>query len=120
MPLTAPLSAGVSVSAPRTRSLLVCDAQTACGVEYTTKLQRMFQDMALSHELTRAFRATRLDTHPNSHTDAAHAAAVPGPELEVMVLTAGSWPVAATGAVVTCPEVRAGLCARAACTLCAG
>ncbi|KAI9159573.1 hypothetical protein H9P43_008913 [Blastocladiella emersonii ATCC 22665] len=57
----------------------------ACGVEYTSKLQRMFTDMTLSADTSAQFRE-----FPD------HA----GPELHAMVLTAGTWPISQASAPV--------------------
>ena len=83
-----------------TASLASAMLQTACGVEYTAKLQRMFQDLSVSKELTAAFR-----TDP-ARTSASGDAAT---ELDVMVLTAGSWPVAQSSTLMTSPELAAAL-----------
>ncbi|RKO84261.1 Cullin, partial [Blyttiomyces helicus] len=48
---------------------MISRLKNACGVEYTSKLQRMFTDMAISNDL--------------------------GLDFSIMVLTAGSWPVTA-------------------------
>ncbi|KAJ3153178.1 Cullin-2 [Geranomyces variabilis] len=65
---------------------MISRLKMACGVEYTTKLQRMFTDTTLSSELNAAF---------GRHC-AAESAAAGKPatvEMNVMVLTAGSWPL---------------------------
>ena len=56
----------------------------------------MFQDMALSQDLTAAFRS-----------DSASASAEDLADVDVMVLTAGSWPVSQSTSLLTCPEVWA-------------
>ena len=35
---------------------MISKLKQACGFEYTTKLQRMFQDMSLSKDLNEAFK----------------------------------------------------------------
>ncbi|TPX61729.1 hypothetical protein PhCBS80983_g00954 [Powellomyces hirtus] len=67
---------------------MISRLKTACGVEYTTKLQRMFTDTTLSSELNVNF---------NQH--AASNKLKLGVDMNVMVLTAGSWPL--TGIVNT-------------------
>ena len=67
--------------------------QMVCGLEYTAKLQRMFQDVSLSHDLTTSFR---------SDGDGGRA------DVDVMVLTSGSWPVQQSATAMTCSDVRSG------------
>ncbi|TPX34674.1 hypothetical protein SmJEL517_g02760 [Synchytrium microbalum] len=60
---------------------MISKLKVACGVEYTTKLQRMFTDMNVSNDLNATFKSfvnnngVRLAVESN-----------------MMVLTAGSWP----------------------------
>ncbi|KAJ3150527.1 Cullin-2 [Geranomyces michiganensis] len=68
---------------------MISRLKMACGVEYTTKLQRMFTDTTLSAELNAAF---------GRHSAAAVATndgptGKPAVEMNAMVLTAGSWPL---------------------------
>ncbi|KAJ3036581.1 Cullin-2 [Rhizophlyctis rosea] len=68
---------GTSVSEDA-ESNMISRLKTACGVEYTSRLQRMFTDMTLSAELTDKFKAF-VD---NASLD-----------VGVMILTQGSWPL---------------------------
>ncbi|KAJ3300541.1 Cullin-2 [Borealophlyctis nickersoniae] len=72
---------GVSVS-DEAESNMISRLKNACGVEYTTKLQRMFTDVAVSADLSANFR---------KFTDNANIRL--GVDTAVMVLTAGSWPL---------------------------
>ncbi|KAJ1514960.1 Cullin-2, partial [Coelomomyces lativittatus] len=56
--------------------LMLSKLKLACGVEYTSKLQRMLTDVHLSHELTLEFNEARFIN-----------------EFAPLVLTAGAWPV---------------------------
>ncbi|KAJ3328293.1 hypothetical protein HDU76_010208 [Blyttiomyces sp. JEL0837] len=60
--------------------------KAACGVEYTTKLQRMFTDVAVSSDMTKRF-AYSLQ---RSRTDL-------GVDFNIIVMTAGSWPMSGAG-----------------------
>ncbi|KAJ1340198.1 ferrochelatase [Batrachochytrium salamandrivorans] len=55
---------------------------TVCGYEYTSKLQRMFTDISLSEDLNVRFKSY-MEALPRQL----------GIEFEVLVLTAGSWPL---------------------------
>ena len=55
--------------------------KNACGLEYTSKLQRMFTDMSVSQDLSVAFR------------DHIRASATNAIDTSVLVLTQGAWPM---------------------------
>ncbi|KAM0751648.1 Cullin-domain-containing protein [Meredithblackwellia eburnea MCA 4105] len=57
----------------------------ACGFEYTTKLTRMFQDMALNKDLNTAYKEKM----------AASAEGKEGLDFHVLVLSTASWPIVA-------------------------
>ncbi|KAL7753781.1 hypothetical protein RI367_000713 [Sorochytrium milnesiophthora] len=61
---------------------MISRLKVACGVEYTSKLQRMFTDMALSHDLIAGYRERRDRDGINI-----------GVDMGIMVLTAGAWPI---------------------------
>ena len=42
--------------------VFVCFSQQACGFEYTSKLQRMFQDMSLSKDMNDRFKQHTMTT----------------------------------------------------------
>lgn len=59
-----------------TEANVISRLKETCGVEYTSKLQRMFTDMRLSEELTKEFvQKNNLAIHTNA-----------------LILTSGSWP----------------------------
>ncbi|KAI9219641.1 cullin-1 [Blastocladiella britannica] len=62
--------------------VMITKLREACGNEYTTKLQRMFTDVGVSKDINAAFQKS-VTTHAN-----------PGElvDLQIMVLTTGSWP----------------------------
>lgn len=65
----------------------------ACGFEYTSRLQRMFTDMAISQDLTMRF--SEFVSHANIDL---------GVEFGVQVLTQGAWPLSGqTGVEFTLP-----------------
>jgi len=57
--------------------------KSACGYEYTSKLQRMFTDMTVSRDLLERFK-TYLEDTGNSNI---------GIDFNVLVLATGSWPL---------------------------
>jgi hypothetical protein len=71
------------------------DLRSACGFEYTAKLQRMFQDIGTSRDINNAFNEWR-----SGGGDAAVAC-----DLSMLVLTAGAWPISASAAKYTAPVV---------------
>lgn len=56
--------------------------QQACGFEYTSKLQRMFQDIGVSKDLNEHFKR-HLQTTSDSFMDI---------DFSIQVLSSGSWP----------------------------
>ncbi|KAG0209305.1 Cullin-2 [Mortierella sp. GBA30] len=61
---------------------MISRLKSACGVEYTSKLQRMFTDMTISSDLNTGFKEW-LQGNDLSN----------GVDFSILVLTAGSWPV---------------------------
>ncbi|KAF9951080.1 Cullin-2 [Mortierella alpina] len=61
---------------------MISRLKSACGVEYTSKLQRMFTDMTISSDLNAGFKEW---LQSNGLTN--------GVDFSILVLTAGSWPV---------------------------
>ncbi|KAI9019022.1 Cullin [Hyaloraphidium curvatum] len=59
--------------------------KNVCGVEYTSKLQRMFTDMAVNDDLNGAFRQHLSQGSVDL-----------GVDFELLILTAGSWPFSGT------------------------
>jgi len=57
--------------------------KSACGYEYTSKLQRMFTDMTVSRDLLERFK-TYLEDTGNTNI---------GLDFNVLVLATGSWPL---------------------------
>lgn len=63
---------------------MISKLKSACGFEYTSKLQRMFTDMTVSRDLEEAFRER------NSGSEVTL-----GCDFSVLVLATGSWPLTA-------------------------
>eukprot|EP00051_Salpingoeca_urceolata_P032720 m.17039 g.17039 ORF g.17039 m.17039 type:complete len:751 (-) comp5374_c0_seq1:205-2457(-) len=74
---------------------MVSKLKTACGYEYTSKLQRMFSDMSTSKDLNQKFK---------QHLESTSAEGRYPIDLSVLVLTSGSWPFT-QGSEVTLPPV---------------
>ncbi|KAF9903555.1 hypothetical protein EC991_003721 [Linnemannia zychae] len=64
---------------------MISRLKSACGVEYTSKLQRMFTDMTISTDLNTGFKDW---LQGNDYSN--------GVDFSILVLTAGSWPVNST------------------------
>ena len=62
-------------------STMISKLKTACGFEYTSKLQRMFLDVGVSKDLNEAFKKANDTSAQPINIDFA-----------VMVLSSGSWP----------------------------
>jgi cullin 1 len=71
------------------------DLRSACGFEYTAKLQRMFQDIGTSRDINNAFNEWRA-----GGGDAAIAY-----DVSMLVLTAGAWPISASASKYAVPVV---------------
>ncbi|KAG0230091.1 Cullin-2 [Mortierella sp. GBA43] len=61
---------------------MISRLKSACGHEYTSKLQRMFTDMTISADLNTSFKDWLQDGDLSN-----------GLDFGILVLTAGSWPV---------------------------
>ncbi|KAF9427117.1 Cullin-2 [Podila epigama] len=73
---------------------MISRLKSACGVEYTSKLQRMFTDMTISNDLNTGFKEW-LSVNELSN----------GLDFGILVLTAGSWPVNSTQPLeFQCPD----------------
>jgi len=68
--------------------------KSACGYEYTSKLQRMFTDMTLSRDLLEKFKSF-LEDSGNSNL---------GLDFNVLVLATGSWPLQPPSTNFTTPK----------------
>ncbi|KAF9175577.1 Cullin-2 [Mortierella sp. AD011] len=64
---------------------MISRLKNACGVEYTSKLQRMFTDMTISSDLNSGFKEWLQNNDLSNRVD-----------FSILVLTAGSWPVNST------------------------
>ncbi|KAI8827561.1 Cullin [Chytriomyces cf. hyalinus JEL632] len=60
---------------------MISGLKNVCGVEYTSKLQRMFTDITLSQDLNKRFSTSMQRQNVNL-----------GVDFSILVLTAGSWP----------------------------
>eukprot|EP01087_Luapelamoeba_hula_P016964 TRINITY_DN5286_c0_g1_i1.p1 TRINITY_DN5286_c0_g1~~TRINITY_DN5286_c0_g1_i1.p1 ORF type:complete len:750 (+),score=121.38 TRINITY_DN5286_c0_g1_i1:207-2456(+) len=79
---------GTSIS-DDAESAMIGGLKQACGYEYTSKLQRMFNDMSLSGDLNEKYQQSLKSDKQ-----------IPKPAVDfsVQVLTAGSWPTTGAGA----------------------
>jgi len=73
---------------------MISKLKTACGYEYTSKLQRMFQDIGVSKDLNDQFKK-RLQTTNEPFTF----------DFMVQVLSSGSWPYTQTMSFSLPPEL---------------
>merc|ERR1712158_196982 len=62
---------------------MISKLKQACGFEYTSKLQRMFQDIGVSKDLNEQFRRHLSETLSNEPLDI---------DFQIQVLSSGSWP----------------------------
>merc|ERR1712038_1782251 len=62
---------------------MISKLKQACGFEYTSKLQRMFQDIGVSKDLNEQFRRHLNETLSNEPLDI---------DFQIQVLSLGSWP----------------------------
>lgn len=62
---------------------MISKLKQACGFEYTSKLQRMFQDIGLSKDLNEKYK---------SHLKESHAQLNSAIDFSIQVLSSGSWP----------------------------
>lgn len=60
---------------------MISKLKQACGFEYTSKLQRMFQDIGVSKDLNEQFRKHMVNTEDSL-----------GLDFSIQVLSSGSWP----------------------------
>ncbi|KAH8921932.1 Cullin-domain-containing protein [Atractiella rhizophila] len=67
-------------------SNMISKLKDACGFEYTTKLQRMFQDMSLCKDLNDNFKEKMSQTHEASDLSV---------DFHVLVLGTSAWPLQA-------------------------
>ena len=94
-------------------SSMISKLKDACGVEYTSKLQRMFGDIGISKEINREFKEKMLQTRDEKDLHGKHKCYIFGMcwlrlvDFEVMVLTQGQWPITTTISSLILPnEVR--------------
>ncbi|XP_055342513.1 cullin-1-like [Paramacrobiotus metropolitanus] len=76
---------------------MISKLKAVCGFEYTSKLQRMFQDMGLSKDLNEQFkqyleRHTPAGTATGSGTEAPPLLSSKDLEFTVQILSTGAWP----------------------------
>ncbi|SCZ98135.1 BZ3500_MvSof-1268-A1-R1_Chr3-3g06598 [Microbotryum saponariae] len=75
-------------------SSMITRLKDACGFEYTSKLTRMFLDMALNKDLNAQFKDKMSQTHDASEL---------GVDFEVSILGTSSWPLGAASTGVKLP-----------------
>ncbi|BHF58133.1 Cullin-1 [Sparganum proliferum] len=88
---------GLSIS-DDTEVSMISRLKGACGFEYTTKLQRMFQDVGSSRDLNIKF-SEYLSENPTSQS------LLKGVDFSIMVLSSNAWPFQAQTAFVIPPEL---------------
>lgn len=75
---------------------MISKLKQACGFEYTSKLQRMFQDIGVSKDLNEQFRLylqqQARDTASASTSATAGSSMQPDIDFSIQVLSSGSWP----------------------------
>lgn len=69
-------------------SSMIGKLKDACGFEYTSKLQRMFQDMQLNRDLNAAFKEKMAQTHAIDEKDMQV-------DFSALVLSTAAWPLSA-------------------------
>jgi hypothetical protein len=75
-------------------SAMIGGLKQACGYEYTSKLQRMFNDMALSSDINEKFKEY-LEQKSLSNG---------GVDFNILILTAVSWPLAGQSSTFNVPQ----------------
>ncbi|GAA5973888.1 hypothetical protein JCM11641_001202 [Rhodosporidiobolus odoratus] len=75
-------------------SSMIGKLKDACGFEYTSKLQRMFQDIQLCNDLNSAFKEKMHQTHDASEL---------GVDFAISVLGTSSWPISAPNTKLNMP-----------------
>ncbi|GJN94519.1 hypothetical protein Rhopal_007602-T1 [Rhodotorula paludigena] len=75
-------------------SSMIGKLKDACGFEYTSKLQRMFQDMQLNRDMNAAFKEKMQQTHDASDLSI---------DFHVLVLGTSSWPLSAPNTKLNMP-----------------
>jgi cullin 3 len=86
--------------------LMISKLKSECGFQFTSKLEGMFNDLRVSQDVMRAYRAAKRDGAlplPTGSTAAACAAV----DLDVTILTTVNWPGAKSKPVPLPPEVAA-------------
>ncbi|KAJ3340603.1 hypothetical protein HDU93_006718 [Gonapodya sp. JEL0774] len=73
---------------------MISKLKEACGFEYTSKLQRMFTDMATSKDLNNAFKAQQEQNHDQADVL----------DFSIMVLGTAHWPLQPPNTGYTIPE----------------
>ena len=78
-----------------TESSMISKLKEACGFEYTTKLQRMFTDIAVSKDLNKSFK---------EQMEISHGKADDSYDFNILVLATGQWPLSAPTSPFNIPE----------------
>eukprot|EP01104_Vermistella_antarctica_P019088 TRINITY_DN7318_c0_g1_i1.p1 TRINITY_DN7318_c0_g1~~TRINITY_DN7318_c0_g1_i1.p1 ORF type:complete len:767 (-),score=261.67 TRINITY_DN7318_c0_g1_i1:152-2452(-) len=82
-------------SSDDTESLMISKLKHACGFEYTSKLQRMFTDMSVSHDLQENFKEYRETQDGNANITF---------DFGVYVLATNAWPLPAPTSSFSLPS----------------
>lgn len=93
------LNRSVSIDAEK---MCISKLKAECGSQFTNKLEGMFKDVDLSHDVMNAFKSggtaggnvtgTAIATTTSTTTNAHLASVAPGLDMSVHVLTSGFWP----------------------------
>ncbi|GAA6043698.1 hypothetical protein JCM8097_007485 [Rhodosporidiobolus ruineniae] len=75
-------------------SSMIGKLKDACGFEYTSKLQRMFQDIQLNRDLNSQFKEKMQQTHDASELNV---------DFHILVLGTSSWPLSAPNTKLIMP-----------------
>lgn len=78
---------------------MISKLKTECGCQFTSKLEGMFKDMAISNSTMEEFKSWCYNTNANLH----------GVDLSVRVLTTGFWPTQSTPfkTILPCAPMKA-------------
>jgi cullin-4 len=86
------LNRSVSIDAEK---MCISKLKAECGSQFTNKLEGMFKDVDLSHDVMNAFKSgttATAATTTTTTTNAQLASVAPGLDMSVHVLTSGFWP----------------------------
>lgn len=84
---------GRSVSDDAERGMLA-KLKTECGYQFTQKMEGMFKDMKLSAEVTKDYmKQSNVRIDAGTTVSDSHNSQTPEPELSVVIMASGAWPM---------------------------